>query len=125
MTAFSTPPDADTCAPTFQGLLTRGRNVWESASLALDFLALRDFASSGCSQGSTWVNVCAQAGGSTQAHHLLHLRALAFSFSGVAASLVRERLEVILQQRSWMTACLYVSEACKEYFLRVCRQVYE
>lgn len=36
VTAFSTPPAADTCAPTFQGLSTRSRNVVSSGTLAFD-----------------------------------------------------------------------------------------
>ena len=34
VTAFSTPPAADTCAPTFQGLSKRSRNVASSKTLA-------------------------------------------------------------------------------------------
>ena len=33
VTAFSTPPAADTCAPTFQGLSMRSRNVVSSRTL--------------------------------------------------------------------------------------------
>ena len=37
VTAFSTPPAAETWAPTFQGLLTRSRNSDESNSFAFAF----------------------------------------------------------------------------------------
>ena len=36
VTAFSTPPTDDTCAPTFQGLSTRSRIVVSSAACGIN-----------------------------------------------------------------------------------------
>ena len=56
VTAFSTPPAAETWAPTFQGLLTRSRNSDESKSFPFPFplpltclTRLVDFGGSGSS----------------------------------------------------------------------------
>lgn len=49
VTAFSTPPAADTCAPTFQGLSTRSRNVVSASGCGVNVCGDLDFASSALS----------------------------------------------------------------------------